>query len=60
MNLEAFKSYRLYLAIAVALGGILLTQGVLVEGSTAAQVLGWLLTLLGSGTAGAQAVKPQQ
>lgn len=45
---QALKSPKLYITLAVAILGVLLTQGVIVGGSTAAQVVGWIVAFLGT------------
>jgi hypothetical protein len=52
MNLSLLKSYKLWIATAVAIIGVLVSQGVIVDGSTASQVIGWIVALLGGATAG--------
>lgn len=60
MNTDALKSYKLWIAVAAAIAGVLLSQGVLVDGSMIAQVVGWLLTFIGSGAGGAVVSKPAE
>lgn len=54
LNTAVFKSIGFWIAVATAILGILLSQHVVAAGSTAAAIVGWLLTLLGSGGAGHQ------
>ena len=53
MNLSLLKSYKLWIAVIVSVLGVLMSQGVVVDGSTAAQVIGWILTFVGAGAGGA-------
>lgn len=53
MNLSALKSLKLWIAVAVAIIGVLVANGVVVEGSTVSQVVGWIVALIGGAGAGA-------
>lgn len=57
MNLSLLKSYKLWIAVAVAIVGVLLSKGVIVEGSQLSEIVGWLVALLGGAGAGAVATK---
>lgn len=59
MDYTKLKNYRLWIAVIGALLGVALSQGVLIEGSTAAQVVGWILSVLGIGGAGAVVAAPK-
>lgn len=59
MNLTALKNPRLWIALAASVAGVLLSQGVLTEGSTLASVAGWVLQVLGIGVGGAQLKQEQ-
>jgi hypothetical protein len=52
LNTGLLKSPTLWVTVVAAILGILLSQGVIVSGSTLAQIAGWVLTLLGSGATG--------
>jgi len=51
MNLALLKSYKIWIAFAVAIIGVLVANGVVVEGSTASTIVGWVMGLLGLGGA---------
>lgn len=53
-NLSVLKTVGFWVAVVTGIVGILLSQHVIADGSTVAQVLGWLLTLLGAGGTGHQ------
>lgn len=55
MNLAALKSIKVWIGLVVAIAGVLVAQGVVVEGSTISEVVGWVVALLGSGAAGGSA-----
>ncbi len=48
MNTDILKKPSFWVAVAVALGGIALSQGLVIEGSTPATIIGWVMTLVGS------------
>lgn len=48
MNVEILKKPAFWVAVVVALGGIAMSQGLVLEGSTPAAVIGWIMTILGS------------
>ncbi len=52
MNLTLLKSLKFWIAVLVAIVGVGLTQGVVVEGSTPAVIIGWIMTLLGGAGTG--------
>lgn len=52
MNKEPLKSFGFWGAIIVAILGVLISQGVVVEGSTVFTIIGWLMSLIGSLGAG--------
>ncbi len=54
MNLSVLKTLGFWIATAVALLGVLVSQHVVVDDSLAATIVGWLMTLLGSASAGHQ------
>jgi hypothetical protein len=60
MNTSALKSYKLWIAVATAIAGVLLSQGVFLEGSTVSQIVGWILTFVGAGSTGAQVKAPAE
>lgn len=55
MNTSILKSLGFWVATAIALLGVLVSQHVIVDGSTISTVVGWVMTLLGSAGAGHQA-----
>lgn len=52
MNLTILKSIKFWVAFVVAVVGLLVSQGVVVDGSTVSNIIGWAMTLLGVGTTG--------
>ena len=54
MNTSVLKSLGFWVAAAAALLGVLVSQHVVLDGSLAATVVGWIMTLLGSAGAGHQ------
>jgi hypothetical protein len=54
MNTTVLKTPTFWAATAAALLGVLLSQHVLVDGSTLAAAAGWVLTFIGAGGAGHQ------
>lgn len=59
VNTSALKSIAFWASVIVAILGILVSNGVVVEGTTAAEIVGWVIALLGGAGAGAQVAKPQ-
>ena len=57
MNLSLLKSLKFWIAVVLAILGVLVGHGVIIEGSTAAQVVGWIVSLLGGAGMGAVAMK---
>jgi hypothetical protein len=60
MNKEPLKTFGFWGAIIVAVLGVLLSQGVVVEGSTVFTIVGWLMSLIGSIGAGFKLGKPAE
>lgn len=54
MATTALKTFGFWIAVASAIAGVLLSQHVIVEGSTLAEIVGWFMTLGGSARAGHQ------
>lgn len=52
MNLSLLKSPKLWIAVVVAIVGVLMANGMIVEGSTPAEIVGWVLSILGGAGAG--------
>lgn len=52
LNTLPLKSIGFWIAILVGIVGVLLGQGVIVEGSTLSEILGTILTIFGGGAAG--------
>ncbi len=48
MNTEILKKVSFWVALVVALAGIAVSQGLVVEGSTPATVIGWIMAMIGS------------
>lgn len=48
MNTEVLKKPLFWVALVVALGGVAVSQGLVLDGSKPAEILGWILALLGS------------
>lgn len=48
MNTDILKKPSFWVAVVVALAGIAVSQGLVVEGSTPASILGWVMTIIGS------------
>lgn len=48
MNTEVLKKPAFWIAIAVACSGVALSQGLVMEGSMPAQIIGWVMTVMGS------------
>lgn len=48
MNTDVLKKPAFWIAVVVALGGIAMTQGLVMEGSKPAEILGWVMALIGS------------
>lgn len=48
MNTDVLKKPAFWIAVVVALGGIAMSQGLVVEGSKPAEYLGWVMALIGS------------
>ncbi len=48
MNTEILKKPAFWIAVAVALGGVAVTQGLVLEGSKPAEIIGWIMTFVGS------------
>ncbi len=48
MNTEILKKVSFWVAVAVALAGLAVSQGLVVEGSTPAEIIGWIMAMIGS------------
>jgi hypothetical protein len=48
MNTDVLKKPAFWIAVVVALGGIAVSQGLVMEGSKPAEIVGWIMTLLGA------------
>jgi prepilin signal peptidase PulO-like enzyme (type II secretory pathway) len=48
MNTDVLKKPTFWAAVVVALAGIAVSQGLIVEGSTYSEVIGWIMTIVGS------------
>lgn len=59
MNLSVIRNYRFWIAVVAAVLGVSLSQGIIVEGSTLYSVVGWVLTVIGTGFGGAQLAGPK-
>lgn len=46
LNTAALKNWKLWLAVLAAVLGLLMANGVVAAGSTAAVVVGWVLSLI--------------
>lgn len=55
LNKNVLKTFGFWAAVLGAVLGVAVTQNLVVEGSTLSDAVGWLLTLLGTGSAGYQA-----
>lgn len=60
INTAVLKSGKFWVAILAAVAGVLISQHVVLEGSTISDVIGWALTLLGAGGAGHQVAAPAE
>ena len=60
MNTTVLKTFGFWAALAVSICGVLLSQHVVMDGSTLAAVLGWILTFGGSAGAGHQIATTSQ
>ena len=48
MNTDVLKKPAFWIAVVVALGGIAVSQGLVMEGSKPAEIIGWIMTLIGA------------
>lgn len=48
MNTEILKKVSFWVAVAVALAGLAVSQGLVVEGSTPSEIVGWIMTIIAS------------
>lgn len=55
LNKNVLKTFGFWAAVLSAVLGVTVSQHLIVDGSTLSDAVGWLLTLLGSGSAGYQA-----
>jgi hypothetical protein len=56
MNTDVLKKPAFWVAVAVALGGVALSQGLVMDGSKPAEIIGWIMTFVGSFFGGKTAV----
>lgn len=54
LNTAVLKSVGFWIAVLGAVLGVALSQHLIVDGSTAGDIVGWLLTVIGAGGAGHQ------
>ncbi|HEU5118659.1 MAG TPA: hypothetical protein VFT74_18825 [Isosphaeraceae bacterium] len=54
LNTAILKTVGFWVAVITAILGVLLSQHVVLDGSTAAAVIGWLMTFGGAGATGHQ------
>ena len=52
MNVAILKSLKFWIAVVIAVLGVLVSQGVVLDGSLAEQVIGWIAQILGTAGAG--------
>lgn len=48
MNTDVLKKPAFWVAVVVALGGIATSQGLILDGSHPAEIMGWIMTILGT------------
>ncbi len=48
MNTEILKKVSFWVAVATTLAGLAISQGLVVEGSTPSEIIGWIMTIIGS------------
>lgn len=58
MNTEILKKPAFWVALIVAFSGIAVSQGLVVDGSTPAEVVGWVMTLVATFFGGKTSAEP--
>lgn len=48
MDTSVLKKPALWIAVVVALAGVAMSQGLVMEGSKPAEVIGWIMAVLGT------------
>lgn len=58
MDTSVLKKPALWVAVVVALAGVAMSQGLIMEGSTPAEVIGWIMAVLGTFFGGKTSAQP--
>lgn len=48
MNTSVLKSFGFWISVLTAIAGLLVSQGVILSGSTVDMIVGWVVTLIGT------------
>jgi hypothetical protein len=48
MNTLVLKKASFWVAVLLSLAGLAVSQGLVVDGSTASEIVGWIMTIVGS------------